>query len=454
MDIEKKLSSITKNVYTNTEIRIGYSYDASGVEFRPDFVVFAEDTNEVIEISKLVKEFKIPLYPRGAGSGFVGGAVPKNSGIVLSLEKMNKILEVDKKNKIVISEAGVITGILRKNLLKENLFYPPEPSSLDFCTIGGNVNTDAGGLRTVKYGTTRRYVAGLEVVFPGGIKEILGGKFSKETAGYSIKDLIIGSEGTLGIVTKIYLKLLIPPEKKIVAQVYFKSIGDSINFVNGLLLKTDNITACEYIGPEIVNLLINDKMIESQARDSSLLLIEVDGGQNEVERGKRLIEEELQGFDVINYTTGTEEDEIERIWIARKSVSPILFKLKPTKINEDVCLPRSELKNYINDVQEYAKNKEVLLCIFGHIADGNLHLNIMTDKNNLTEFARAKELVNYIFEKAIFLKGTLSGEHGIGLLKSGFMKKRYSDNMLEYFKSIKQVFDPDLIMNPGKIFYG
>jgi glycolate oxidase len=439
-------------VSESKEDRICYSFDASGEKSIPDLVVRPATTEEISKIIILANKHSIPVIPRGAGSGFVGGSRPIHGGIVLALKRMDAINFIDKENMIVEVEPGVITEKVQREVEKFGLFYPPDPASLKFSTIGGNVAINSGGPRAVKYGVTRDYVLWLEVVLPTGEIIHTGVRTAKGVVGYDLTRLIIGSEGTLGVITKILLKLLPKPKTVKTASVVFPEVDDATRAVTEIIRSKILPVTLEFMDRSAIQCVEDFLNIGLPVKAGAMLIIEVDGDNNVVDKEIRQIEKLCKEFNASETLIASNDEEREKIWSARRAVSPALRRLKPTKINEDIVVPRNKIPHIIKSLRKIAHDFQITIVSFGHAGDGNLHVNIMTDKKDKEEYERAKEAVKEIFKAALDLKGTLSGEHGVGLAKKPYIGMEIEPAALKKMKEIKNIFDPNNIMNPGKIF--
>jgi len=453
-EIINKLKSIVgkDRLTTEPEELLCYSYDGTGREYPPEAVVFPVNTGEISSIMQLANATPFPVVPRGAGSGMTGGALPVAGGVVIALSLLNRIVEIDEANQIAVVEPGVITGDLRKILEKKRLYYPPDPASLKFCTMGGNVAECAGGPSAVKYGVTRDYVLGLEVVLPDGRVIQTGVRTAKGVVGYDLTRLFIGSEGTLGIISKITVKLIPYPLAKKTFLVLCKSIMQATTLVAEILAKHRPCTL-EYMDRTAIQ-IVRDKLPFTLAKNTeALLLLEVDGDAPSV----AIQADALQKFltakrDLLSVMQAEKAEEIDGLWTARRAVSPAAFTLKPHKISEDVVVPRSRIPELVLFVENLAAESALTIFTFGHAGDGNIHVNIMLDKNEPQEVARAAIVTKALFEQVIKLGGTLSGEHGIGITKAAFLPLELDTTSLEVMRGIKKFFDPNNILNPGKIF--
>lgn len=438
---------------TEKEDLICYSFDASNAEATlPHSVAWPKNTNEVLSLIKYASENNLRIVPRGAGTGMVGSSIPSGSNcIVLSFEKMRKILDVDTRNMTVVVEPGVLNGRLQKELEYLGFFYPPDPSSLHLCTIGGNVATNAGGPRAIKYGVTRDYVMGLEAVLPDGSVISTGGKTHKRTVGYDLRQLLIGSEGTLGISTKIRLKMLPMPEDIITLLLLFNDLESSGMAVSKIISSKIIPRTMEFLDRASIQAIENYKPIGLPSDIEALLLIELDGYPATIKKeAERVVEigHSLGGDAIVA------EDDMarERLWEARRAISPALYHIKPTKINEDIVVPRDKIPLMLTELRKLSEESGIKIISFGHAGDGNIHVNTMVDKNNREEYAKGTEVVRKIFEITLRLGGSISGEHGIGITKAPYLGMEIKEKELELMKGIKRLFDPRGMMNPGKIF--
>ncbi|MEO2083821.1 MAG: FAD-linked oxidase C-terminal domain-containing protein [Desulfurobacteriaceae bacterium] len=430
--------------------RFAYAYDGTPTGYKgvPDVVVFPESPEDVAKVLSFANEEKIPVYPRGAGSGLTGGAAPLEGGIVVSTEKMNRILEIDEDNLAVLTEPGVVTYDLQKEVEKKGLFYPPDPSSYKYSTIGGNIAENAGGPRCVKYGVTKDYVMQLEAVFADGTIAKLGSKAVKSVAGYNLKDLIVGSEGTLAFITKAYLKLIPLPEAVRTAMAVFPKVEQAAQAVADMFKAKVIPTACEFLDKNSIVAVENYAKIGLPTYAEGLLVIEVDGYEAVVDELINRVIEVCRKAGAVEVRRASTEEEREAIWTARRAVSPAIVQLKPKKINEDVVVPRSRIPELIKKVYEIADKYNLMVVNFGHAGDGNIHVNFMYEPG---EEERVERAVREVFELTIELEGSISGEHGIGWMKKEFLPLEVGD-ALEKMKAVKRALDPNNILNPGKIF--
>lgn len=436
---------------TAPEDLICYGFDASRIEGCPSAVVWPRNSGEVVKIIKYAFENKVPVVPRGAGTGVTGGATPLRGAIVLSFEKMNKIIDIDSENMNVLCEPGVINGKLQHVLEQAGLFYPPDPASMHFCTIGGNVAENAGGPRALKYGVTRDYVMEIEAVLPDGEIIRTGGRTAKGVVGYDLTRLFTGSEGTLAVFTKIRLKVLPLPEDVVTLLAFFSELEPAGNAVTKIIGSKIIPRTIEFMDRKAIAAVENYKPIGLPAEAEALLLIELDG------QPSAIIKEAERVIDICS-DLGAEvkmaKDEYAKndLWASRRAVSPALYRLKPSKINEDIVVPRSRIAEMLMRLRALSEKSGITIVNFGHAGDGNIHVNIMVDKADKDEYQKGLDLVEEIFRQTLELGGTISGEHGIGLTKAKYINMEIPVRELNIMESIKNIFDPKHILNPGKIF--
>lgn len=429
-----------------------YSYDATQVEFLPDVVVHPAAAQEVALVLKLANKEKVPVFPRGAGSGFSGGSLPKGGGIALVTTRMNRILRIDTDNLLAIVEPGVITVQLQQEVEKLGLFYPPDPASLRFSTLGGNVAECAGGPRAVKYGVTRDYVLGLEVVLPNGDIIRTGGETMKGVVGYDLTRLLCGSEGTLGVITSITLKLLPLPEKKKTMLAVFSSIDGAASAVSAIIREKIIPSTLEFMDRTAIACVAAHSGSNMPETAGAVLIIEVDGDTDLVEKQALKIHRVVQDFDLISFRSAGDESEAEELWETRRRVSPSLKRVNPHKINEDIVVPRSRVPEIIRRIAAIGQQYSIPIVNFGHAGDGNIHVNIMIDNEVPGEAEKAEAAVRELVAATIELGGTMSGEHGVGLSKAPYIGIELNAAQIAIMKAVKKAFDPNNILNPGKIF--
>ncbi|MCX8056603.1 MAG: FAD-binding protein [Ignavibacteria bacterium] len=450
-----KIKSIVgaDNFTTSDEHRIVYSYDATPVLNQlPDAVVFPENAEQISAIMKLANEEKFAVIPRGAGTGLSGGSIPVENSIVLVMTKWRKIIELDIDNQTILVEPGVITETIDLEANKFNLFYPPDPGSIKVCTIGGNVAENAGGLRGLKYGVTKNYVLGIEFVSPTGELIWTGGKNFKDVAGYNLRDILVGSEGTLGIFTKILLRLIPRPKLSKTILAAFSTNVDSGKAVAEITSSGITPAMLEFLDNTTIKCVEDYAKIGLDTSINSLLIIEVDGKTSEVEDDQNKIKNICEKNNALYVKIAKDENEANKLKAARRSAFSALARVSPTTILEDATVPRSKLPEMLEAIQKIVKEEDVMLGNFGHAGDGNLHPTCLTDEGNSTELHKAEKTFERIFNTAIKLGGTITGEHGVGLAKKNFLELQIGSAGLEFMKKIKSVWDPNNVLNPGKIF--
>ncbi len=441
-----------ENVKVDIVERYAYSTDASLFSSLPDIVVTPRSTSQVAEIVKVAYEKRIPLTPRGAGTGLCGGAVPLYGGIVVDMSKMKRIVEVDLENFCVTVEAGVNPDELNKELKKYGFFFPPHPGSAKMCTIGGMIATNAGGMHAVKYGVTRNFVLGLKVVVPPGEVLELGGKVLKKCLGYDLIQLIVGSEGTLGIITEATLRILPLPESSAVVVAYFNDISTAAKAVNAVLRRVipSAIEVLDRRSIEAVNRYVPSL---SLPHAGAALYFEVDGGEKEVERQIQVIFEACKSLGGETQWT-SDPKEKERLLAGREIVGGAIMNIDKKRVRvyeaEDVCVPLAQLPKFVEETHKISEKYGIPVCIYGHAGDGNCHSGIMIDPTNHDEWEKMWKMAREIYELALKLGGNISGEHGIGLIRAEYMERTHGA-ALQIMKKIKKAFDPTEILNPGKM---
>ncbi|MFZ5764962.1 MAG: FAD-binding oxidoreductase [Thermodesulfobacteriota bacterium] len=449
-----KLRSIVgaEHLTTLREDLLCYSYDGTGREFLPEAVAFPNTPEEISAIMKLANTTPFPVVARGAGSGMTGGALAVAGGLVLAMNRLNRILEIDEKNQVAIVEPGVITGVFQQTLQSRGLFYPPDPASLSFCTMGGNVAECAGGPSAVKYGVTRDYLLGLEVVLPNGAIISTGVRTAKGVVGYDLTRLLAGSEGTLGIITKIIVRLLPLPAAKRTFLVLCRDIHHATTLVADILAQHRPCTL-EYMDRTAIAIVRNKLPFSLPTATEALLLVEVDGDEECVAAQSRRLGHFLNTRpEILAVQEAATRDEATALWSARRAVSPAAFTLKPDKMSEDVVVPRSRIPELVACTENLARRHDLVIFTFGHAGDGNIHVNIMLDKKNEGEKKRSEQAKRELFTRVLELGGTLSGEHGVGITKAEFLPMEISPASMAIMAGIKRLFDPGNILNPGKIF--
>ncbi len=445
------------NVFTDDESINFYGHDETEkLNYAPDVIVKPTSANEVSKILKYCNEFLIPVTPRGAGTGLSGGAIPRNGGVVLSTEKLNKIIEIDERNLQVTTEPGVITEVLQNTVKEKGLFYPPDPASRGSCFIGGNISENSGGPKAVKYGVVKDYVLNLEVVLPTGEIIWTGANVLKNSTGYNLTQLIVGSEGTLGIVTKIVLRLIPLPKYDLLMLAPFASLEKASEAVSAIFRAGFTPSAMELV--EVDALKIVSKMVDSYAVPvnddiAAHLIIEVDGNDvNVLMNEMESISELLQQFDAGEIFFADDAQQKNELWKLRRRVAEAT-KLAGYTIEEDTVVPRAELPALIKGVKALGKQYDFDAVCYGHAGDGNLHVRIKKEGiPNSYGNEEMNKILRALFELVKSFGGTISGEHGVGLIQKDFMNIVLDETNLRLMREIKKVFDPNNILNPGKIF--
>lgn len=429
-----------------------YAYDANVKGRLPDAVVFPETADEISRILKLANDNYFNVIPRGSGTGMTGGSISTNGGVILVMSRLNHILQIDQENLVAFVEPGVITGHFQDVVQRYGLFYPPDPSSAEFCTLGGNLAENAGGPRAVKYGVTRDYVLGLEAVMATGNIIHTGVQTMKGVVGYDLTRLLIGSEGTLGIITSITLKLLPLPEEVKTMTAVFDKIEAAAQTVSEIIKRRIIPRTIEYMDNASIRCAERYLNAGLPTDAEAILLIEVDGKNIEINASVKHLREICTSGGAKSFTVAETDDEAADLWKARKAISPSLFTYGPDKINEDIVVPRNKIPDVVKKINMLRSETGLQMVSFGHAGDGNIHFNIMLDKKNTEDFKKAQAAVVALFEFTIELGGTISGEHGVGTAKAPFISKELGQTELDLMKRIKNLFDPNGILNPGKIF--
>ena len=442
-----------ENVLTSKEDLIAYSFDGTAaMQSMPGCIVFALTTEHIAQILKLANATKTPVVTRGSGTGLSGGSLPCPDCIVLCTVKMNRILELDRANLTMLVEPGVTTLAVFDAAMAAGLFYPPDPGSMKISTIGGNVAENSGGLRGLKYGITRNYVMGLEVVLPDG--EILwtGNKCVKDVAGYSLRDLFVGSEGTLGVVTKVLLRLIPKPAAKKTMVATFAQMDAAAQCVSDIIAAQIIPCTLEFLDRTTIRCVEDFAKVGLPLDCEALLLMETDGHPAAVTEEAAQMEEFARKNGALEVRVARDETEATRLATARRSAFSALARLAPTTILEDVTVPRSELAKMIRFVAQVAQKYKLRVGTFGHMGDGNLHPTFLTDERNKEEMHRVEEAFKEIFDEAIRLGGTITGEHGVGMAKKSFLPKFAGDAQMRVMRELRRALDPNRILNPGKMF--
>jgi glycolate oxidase len=428
-----------------------YAADALGVGALPDLVVTPDRPEKISTIARLCHEHRVPLVVRGAGTGYTGGAVPTQGGVVLSMERLNRILEIDEVNLLAVVEPNVITGELQRAVEAVGLFYPPDPASLDMSSIGGNVAECAGGPRAFKYGVTKRYVLALEAVLPGGEIIHTGSKAVKNVVGYDLTQLLVGSEGTLAIITKVTLRLIPKPPARETIAASFASVDGAVEAVTALLN--------ERVVPAAIELIDADSLRAAEAYagkpvadGEAMLIVECDGTPAAVEEEIDRVKRACTAVGAVSIRRAATDADRSELWAIRRQVSLALRATGLDKINHDVVVPRGRIPELFEAVEDLRREFDLKIACFGHAGDGNIHVNFMIPRDQAEQVARSKKAERVLFERVVALEGSISGEHGIGFAKKPYLSLELDAAQIELLKRVKAAFDPHGILNPGKIF--
>ncbi|MFZ5918485.1 MAG: FAD-binding oxidoreductase [Chloroflexota bacterium] len=441
-----------EHLMTSPEALVCYSFDGTFHESLPDAVIHPASTQQVSQILQVCNRERIPVIPRGMASGLAAATVPVDGGLVLNMVRMNRILEIDRANMMTTVEAGVITADLQAEVEKIGLFYPPDPSSVRHSTVGGNIACNAGGPRCLKYGITGDYVMALEVVLADGRVFRTGGKAIKNVTGYDLVHLFVGSEGTLGVVTEATLKLIALPEAKRTAQAVFPRLEDASKAVNAILWGGIVPATLEMMDQTTIN-CVEDYLKMGLPRDAeAMLVIETDGDASDAARDMEVIARICREGGASEVRVAQTSAESNELWRARRSISGSLGRKRPNKLGEDISVPRSAIPETVRRIKEIAHRHSLPIVVFGHAGDGNLHPNILFDKNDADEWARVQAAVGDLFALAVEVGGTLSGEHGVGTLKKPYLESAVGPIAIDVMRAVRRALDPNGILNPGKIF--
>ena len=452
---EKELRKLFEKdqLLLTSEEKICYSYDATAKSYLPDAVILAHSTEDAVKAVKFAHRHKMTVIPRGAGSGYTGGSLPLKGGIVISFEQMNQVLHLDKEKKYAVVQPGMFNQQFADYVGKFGLIYPPDPASLKFSTLGGNLAECAGGLKGRKYGVTKNYVLGVEAILADGQVIKTGILDESGGASYDLQGLLVGSEGTLAVVTKIALRLLDKPQFEKTVLATFDKMEDAAEVVAAITAAGVIPSVLEFIDGDTLECVLEYVKLEGIEKSEAVLLLEVDG--NDASEVDEEFEEVLQicrdnNSKSLQVAQAKEDSEI--LWKVRRSISASLLKIAPTKVNEDVCVPASQLPAMVKKIKEISEKHKVSINNFGHAGDGNLHVTFMCDSRNAEQMERVEKAVDELFEETLKLGGTLSGEHGIGVTKSKYLEWEVGKEGIELMKKVKSAFDPDNVINPGKIF--
>lgn len=441
------------NVLHEQEDLLTFGYDATPeLQLLPDVVVFPTGTEQVIELVRFAREEGLPIVPRGSGTGLSGGSVAARGGLVLCMTRMNRILEIDEENLTATAQAGVVTLDFFDAVSAKGLFYPPDPGSQKISTLGGNIAEDAGGLRGLKYGVTRDYVMALNGVLGDGSTLTTGGKSVKDVAGYALKDLLIGSEGTLGIITEATFKLIPPPQAKRTLLAYFKDTRTAGEAVSNIIAAKIIPSTMEIMDRATINCVEDYARIGLPRDMAALLLIEVDGHHAAVLEEADDVRAVLERVGAAHIEEAADADHANQLAAARRTALSALARMSPTTLLEDATVPRSRLAETFDEIERLAEKFKLKVGTFGHAGDGNLHPTVLCDERDRDEMERAHAFYHELYEKVLAWGGTVSGEHGIGLAKIDYLERQIGAGGIDVMRRIKHGFDPDGVLNPGKIF--
>lgn len=442
-----------KNCLDRQEALVAYSYDATPMQQAlPDAVVMPASTAEVQKVVQVAARHQIPIVTRGAGSNLCGGTVPVGGGIVMSLHRMNQIVEIDEQNLTITVQPGVRTVDIHQAVEAKGLFYPPDPGSMVISTIGGNIALNSGGLRGLKYGTTKDYVLGLEAVLPNGEVIRTGGKLMKDVAGYDLTKLLVGSEGTLAIITEAILKLIPKPTTQRVMLAMYADMEQAARSVSDIIANRIIPGTLEFLDQGTIRVVEDFKQIGLPTDVAAILLIGQDGEAEIVDRDMERIAAICQKNQAVQIKVATTDEEADEVMTARRSALAALSRMRPTTILEDATVPRAQIAPMVAAIQKITDRFGLNICTFGHAGDGNLHPTCMTDARDHEEIERVEQAFEEIFAAAIDLGGTITGEHGVGIVKAPYLEWKVGAAGMEVMKGIKRAFDPHNLLNPGKMF--
>jgi len=435
-----------------TSLCWSYGYDNSRLHALPDAVVFARNHQQISNLVKLCRQYRIPIISRGAGTGTTGATVPDQGGIILSFERMSKIVHIDPANRLISCQPGVTNQAIQQAAAEYNFFWAPDPTSSAVCTVGGNLAYNSAGPRAVKYGTTRDSVLELTLVTGAGETLHTGVKTSKGVVGYDLTRLLVGSEGTLGIITQATLKLTPICEDKRTMQISYDSIHSAAQAVSDIMAQPIIPCALEFIDKHAIDMIRDYSSANLPENAGAMLMVELDGTKSALDNELQTIIRTAKNSGCLAVNIAQSEEEITALWQTRKALSPALRKIAPKKINEDVVVPVSKIPQLIEGLDHLSKKYAIPIVNFGHAGNGNIHVNLLTDPDDSKLLTQAENCLQEVFQLVLDLGGTLSGEHGIGLVKRDYVAQELDSVSLAYMKSIKQIFDPDNILNPGKSF--
>ncbi|MFW5443108.1 MAG: FAD-binding oxidoreductase [Methylococcaceae bacterium] len=456
--LSKTFISILTDIYTPADVLTApedcwaYGYDNSRIHALPQVVVFPTQQQQVVSTVLACVQYNIPITTRGRGTGTTGATTPLRGGMVLSMERMNRVIAFSPENRYIIVEPGMTNQQVQKLTASKGFFWPPDPTSAAYCSIGGNLAYNSAGPRAIKYGTPRENILGLSAVTGAG-KEIKTGVItSKGVVGYDLTRLLIGSEGTLAIITSATLKLTPLAEAKSTFKAIYRSVHDAAKAVASIMSQPVTPCALEFIDNNAIELIRNHSNIHIEKSAQALLMIEVDGPKQGLNHMTELISKAANNNGLIDIQQAKTETEVNALWQTRKALAPSLRKAAPRRINEDVVVPVTEMPNLILGLETLSKKHQIPIINFGHAGNGNIHVNLLLHANNAELNKRAEHCLDDVFSLVLKLNGTLSGEHGIGIAKRDYIAKELDANSLELMRNIKNQFDPHNILNPDKIF--
>ncbi len=444
----------TENLLEDPGDRWAYGYDNSRRHVMPDLVGFATAHEQVRDVVRLCNEHRVALVARGRGTGTTGGTVPLTGGMVLSLERMARILDMEADNRWMTVEPGVTNQAVQEFAARQGFFWPPDPTSAAYCTVGGNLGYNSAGPRAVKYGTPRENTLGLWAVTGTGEEIRTGVYTSKGVVGYDLTRLLIGSEGTLAVVTRASLKLTPLPEARRAMRAVYADIHSAASAIARIMAQPVTPCVLEFIDDTGISLVRQHAAVDLPEAAGGLLLLEVDGAEACIEEAARAVARAAEGAGLMEFATAAGAEDAAELWSARKALSPALRSLAPKKINEDIVVPVSRLPELISGLQRLSREFGILIVNFGHAGNGNIHTNLLVDPDDAGAMERAYRCLAQVFHLVLELQGTLSGEHGVGIEKRDFVNLEIEPATLRLMQRIKSQFDPNGILNPGKMFPG
>jgi len=451
-DLQRELAAVlgADGLLLDPSERLAYGYDNSRKQALPDAVAFPTTTEQVVALVKLCRQHRLPITARGRGTNTTGASVPIAGGVVVSFERMNRLIDIRPGDRVAVVQPGLLNGDLQTALKEHGLFWPPDPTSAPYCTIGGNLACNAGGPRAVKYGATRDNVLAVTAVTGAGEVIRCGAPTTKGATGYDLSRILIGSEGTLALIVEATLRLTPIPSQRRVLRALYRDVASAANAVARIMAQPVTPSMLEFMDGECVR-LAREVGGADLPEAGALLMIEVDGEEAALGAAILALQGAAQGDGCLGIDSAPDEATREKLWAARKALSPALRTIAPGKINEDVVVPPSRVPALVERVEKIAGDFALKIVCFGHVGNGNLHVNILYDPADAAASTRADAALAKIFDAVIALDGQLSGEHGIGLSKRDFLAKAIDPATLATMRGIKDLFDPDGILNPGKV---